>query len=542
MFLGCGGTGVTAPPSRTLPAPHVRPGTLDARALLGGIPERAMALGAGPLSVVASAAAFEGERLGGFVDVPEDVCVLAYARASRSMEDLDVAIFSEEGTPLSVDEAPDSHPTVMLCPPHPERVYASVHVASGEGLVTLGAQLVPRLAAPVLSATFGAKGSAGEGPRPADAWPGLDDHVRAHRTGLGGHWEDVRKVALPVDARMPTFIAFPLEADQCTDALVLPSDEVALLEVEALDSEGRLLARAHEGSKARSLTLCSTVTGNASLSIRPHVGRGLAAVVVGRARGSEARELSRRPDVAWTASVRPLEEERGLRNAELAKAGYEKPTQTQQGMGAIGRRIGFTVEGKGTCQRIDVVGGLPLALVEARAWDEAGNLLGVSEGTTSAVLLSCGKGNARVEVEVRGRPGPMVILTRKEKWQSPVFEARPVAGARMLTAMGDGPLSLHEGAPFAARMVSLEPGKRTTLPETIAQGKCLRIALGVQGEGSGVEARVFDTEGVELDRGTGIFSTSLRACAPSDAAKTITLELHPLAGKLEGVVGVRSSN
>ena len=191
----CGGHGdlpVKSGNGKPLGAPRVVPGELDARLLLEDLPSRAIKLGAGPVTVVASGEAVEGERLGAFVEVPADACLLGYARSSSSLDDIDVAAFADEGNPIATDEAPDAHPTILLCPPHPERVYLAVHAASGEGLVALAAQIVPRERAAEVGRVLGARGSRGEGPRPADAWPGLDDHVRAHRVALGGAWEEFR--------------------------------------------------------------------------------------------------------------------------------------------------------------------------------------------------------------------------------------------------------------------------------------------------------------------------------------------------------------
>ena len=83
--------------------------------------------------------------------VPRDDCVLGYARGSASIDDVDVAIYSEDGTTLAVDEGRDVHPTVMICAPHPDRMYLTAHVVEGEGFVAVGAQLVPKERAVVVA-------------------------------------------------------------------------------------------------------------------------------------------------------------------------------------------------------------------------------------------------------------------------------------------------------------------------------------------------------------------------------------------------------
>jgi len=325
----------------------------------------------------------DNEWVGGFVDVPAQECLLGYARGASSIEDVDVAVYSDEGAQLAVDEGRDIHPTVLLCPPHPDRVYVAAHVVDGEGLVAVGAQLVPRARARVVARALGARGSVADGPRPAEAWPGLDDAVRVHRLEVGGSWEEFKRVALSVDARLPTYVAFPIEADQCVDAVIVPDDDVGLLDVEAIDGEGRVLARARDGAGPRWLTMCSPAAMPGTLAVRPHVGRGLAAVVLARAHGDVARDLAARPEIAWAAAQQPIAMVRQALDTRLAKSGYRDTVATRSGTLALGRRVSLPLEFNalaGACARVDVVAGAPLGLLEASVWDDAGALLASGDG------------------------------------------------------------------------------------------------------------------------------------------------------------------
>src|SRR5262249_43592785 len=80
LLAACGSKPPPAAPPTSRPAPlaapRVTPGSLDVRALLVDLPDRAARAGAGPMSLVASGEAYEGERLGAFVDVPADACLL----------------------------------------------------------------------------------------------------------------------------------------------------------------------------------------------------------------------------------------------------------------------------------------------------------------------------------------------------------------------------------------------------------------------------------------------------------------------------------
>ncbi len=547
-LAGCAwaGRGAQQPPGplAPLPAPTIVAGGLDARALLADLPARALRLGAGAPSVVASGAAVDNEWVGAFVEVPRDDCVLAYARGASSIEDIDVAVYAEDGTALAVDEGRDVHPTVLLCPPHPDRVYVAAHVVEGEGLVAVGAQIVPRGREVIVARALGARAAMAQGPRPADAWPGLDDVVRTHRVTLGGTWEELKRVALSVDVRVATYLSLPIVADQCVDALVVPDDDVALLDVEALDAEGRVVARADEGLGPHTLTLCSPVSMEGTLSVRPHLGRGLAAVVLARAPGDVARDLSARPEVAWIATPQPLSRAAQERDALLSRNGYDGPALKSTGTLAIGRRVSVSMDLQataGTCSRIDVVAGAPLALVGARLLDDAGSLLASGEASTSVALFACAHGPGRLELETRGRPGPFAVTVRPERWRDAAFGAHPLAASRMLARAADGPTMLLSGKPGAVRELSLDPIRTLAWVESVPAGKCVRATVGAEGPGGGVELRAFDVDDAEIDRSEAAHAASVRACSPADAAHSFRFEVRSSAGHMDAVLGIRTS-
>jgi hypothetical protein len=522
----------------------VTAGELDPRALLGELPARAGRLGAGAPALVTSTEAVDNQWVGGFVDVPKDECLLGYARGSSSIEDIDVAVYSDEGTQLAVDEGRDVHPTVLLCPPHPDRVFVAAHIVDGEGFVAVGAQLVPKDRAVVVARALGARGSVIEGPRPAEAWPGLDDTVRIHRVELGGTWEEFKRVALSLDARLPTYVAFPIEAEQCVDAVVLPEDEVGLVDVEAIDGEGRVVARAHEGGGARTVTVCSPSAMPGTLAVRPHVGRGLAAVVLARVRGEVAHDLSARPEIAWAAAQQPLETARHARDTVLAKSGYAEPVATTTGTLTLGKRITLPVDSKilgGACARIDVVGGAPLGLLAGSVWDDAGTLLAAGEGSTSLALFACSRAAVRLELETRGRPGPFVVTVRSERWRDAAFAAHPLAASRMLARAAAGPDMLFEGKGAPARDVALDPSREVSWTDTVAPGRCDRVTVGVQGDGAGVDLRASNpADGVEIDRSQAAHAASVRACAALDAPRTVRFDLRASSGRVDAVIGVQT--
>ncbi|MGH7434791.1 MAG: hypothetical protein ACRENE_03880 [Polyangiaceae bacterium] len=539
--------GPGAPPpkeSARPPAPAATPGQLDARALLGEIPGRAERLGASGATVVAAGEAVENGWIGAFVSVPPDACLLAYARAASSVDDVDVEVYSEEGAALAVDEGRDVHPTVILCAPHPARVYVAGHVVDGEGLVAVGAQVVPRERGDIVARSLGARGGFAGGPRPASAWPGLDEALRAHRIELGGTWEEFRRVALPVDARLPTTVALPIEADQCVDVLVLADSGATELDVEAQDSDGRVVARARsEAAGPSTLTVCSPVAMAGSLTIRPHVGLGLAAIVLGRAPADVAHDLSVRPDLEWLAATGSVEAARKDREALLAKSGYDAAKGNVSGSLSLGRRATIPLDLKplGTpCGRIDVLGGAPLGLVEGRVRDDAGNSLASDRASSTLTLFACGRGPVHLELEAIGRPGPYVVTLRPERWSDPVFGTHPLAASRMLGRSAAGPAHLLSGRELAVRTAPLSADHTLSWNETVAPGKCLYATVGGEGPGTGIELFAFDETGATIDRAEAAHAATVHACAPPASALVVRFEARASAGQLDAVLGERT--
>jgi hypothetical protein len=85
----------------------------------------------------------EGERVGGFIEIPQAECALAMARATPTIGDIDLFAYDDEGSVFSADDAADAKATLLVCPPHPRRLYLVARVVSGAGAVSVGVQSVP---------------------------------------------------------------------------------------------------------------------------------------------------------------------------------------------------------------------------------------------------------------------------------------------------------------------------------------------------------------------------------------------------------------
>jgi hypothetical protein len=227
----------------------------------------------------------------------------------------------------------------------------------------------------------------------------------------------------------------------------------------------------------------------------------------------------------------------------LAKAGYPAASSTQTGQLQLGRRVTLPVDlGAGGCARVDVIAGGALSLVDAAVWDDAGTLLAAGDGADGAALFPCAKGKARLDLGTRGRPGPFAVLVRHEKWKDPAFAAHPLAASRMLARSTGALWAPPSGKAGPVRHAVLESSKRYMQDANIVAGQCLSVIAGVEGEGTGLELRMFDAvNGEELDRSHGQISASVHACAPPTTARSIRFEARATAGKLDAVIAERTT-
>jgi hypothetical protein len=163
------------------------------------------------------------------------------------------------------------------------------------------------------------------------------------------------------------------------------------------------------------------------------------------------------------------------------------------------------------------------------------------EGAWGAALFACARGKGRLDLETHGRAGPYAVEARPEKWRDPAFGVHPLAAARMLARASEGPASILEGAPTAARALTLDPDKLTVWTTSVAGGQCARTSVGAEGEGTGLELRAFDAaSGDEIDRSHAERAVSARVCAPPSLPRSVRWELRTTSGKLDVVVGERT--
>lgn len=514
------------------------PGKPDGERWLAKDTNRARAAGASPSEIIAVDAGAPGDRVAGLVSVPEDTCALLLARASDGVDDIDLFAFGDDGTLLGSDERPDKAPAVLVCPPHPKRLYVVARVAAGHGIVAVAGQRVSPADAPAVGRALAARQArAGH-----DPWSSLDSAVTAHRRGIGGTWQEIRRVATPVDASIPTRISASIEAERCLDVLVVPGEEVSHLDVAALEQSGRVVARAVARGRERFLLLCSPEKLPVTIELRPQSGRGFAAVVLSQSRDASMPAIEARLPVLHLGPVVPIAEAREKLEAYLDGQGYAPTKKLGEGTLNVGRRESVAVDLAAGCSRIDVVGGKPLRGIEAWLWSASDSLLAHARGSGSATLFACGEaGSARLDFEALAHTGAYAIELRHKKDVPRVLVEHPLAAGRLLARMeGRGVARRidHVGAP---KLVPLGATQRGSVDVAVPIGRCMDVALALGPGASGAEVRLTDRDsGAELDLGSGTVSAGARACAlDRPSGLRVRAELRAVTGASEALVATR---
>lgn len=516
----------------------------DAKRWLGKDTARASEAGAEEPIVVSVGAGAPGDRLTGMITVPVESCALLLARGADSVDDVDLFAYSDDGAVLGADEDSNKNAGVIVCPPHPRHVYVVARIAAGHGIVAVSAQRVPEKSAENVGAAVNARGRPGEAAASTDSWPGLDEKLAEHLRQVGGRWQSLRRAALPLDPRVPTNISARIEPQSCLDALVIPSDEVSHLDLTALDTAGRVIGRAATLGRDRGLVICSPIQAVVTLELRPHAGRGLAAVLLSRSIGEITPDVATDVVTVQVAPGRPLDVERAALESALGD-NYAAPVLVANSQIKVGNQSSHDVDLPVGCARIDVVGGSPTRGIEAWLWTDSDELIAHESGGSTAVLFACALGGrARLDVEAVAHAGPIAIELRPAPQANSVLMQEPLAASRLLTrllALGFIPAPREAGSP---RRLDLAPDHTKHEQATVPIGRCMTFVAALGPGSTGVELRLTDAatdEEIALSRGT--VSTWARACSlDRPGTLEVDVRVRVLAGRGHGLLGSRMTS
>ena len=494
--------------------------------------------------IVVVDAGVAGDRVSALVDVPDSSCAVFIARGTDTIEDLDLVAYGEDGAVLGMDEGNDSTPALLVCPPHPARIFLAARIAAGHGLVAIGVERLPESDAERAAATYHARHRTGEADARLSAWPGLAERVAEHRRRLGGSWADLRRVALPLDARIATRLSATIAQGRCVHALVLGSAEVSHLELSALDENGHILGRATALGRDRSMVVCAVLESVVTFELRPQSGRGVAVLVL-----SQSDADSSAPDDALRIDRFPngtLDDVRQRNAARLNGLGYAAAQVVKNGQLQPGHTDLTTLVLPKGCARLDVLLAEPIRDVSARLWGADDSLLAGDDDATSRVLFACSSGGpARLDVESLSRAGAYGIELRLEPETAPLLHGSPLAASRLLGYMTEHGLIASASQAGKVTRHDLTPEHLATEPFLVPLGRCVDVTLALGAHGTGAEVRLVDAEsGAELAFGRGTSVASAHVCAVGpEAGGTIhaRAEFRVRAGQSEGLSTMRLS-
>lgn len=533
-LMACG-TSPAPQPAATL---RVVPEGIDATRMLSSLVTKAKAAGGGQFEPLGAAVLVENEQLGSFVEVPADDCLLAFARAGTSVRDVDLFAYSDGGDRLAADEAPLPDAAVVVCPPHPRRVYVTARVMAGSGVVALGVMTVSPETATAVARVVGAPQVLDDVASKLQAWANLERRVRERRNALGSRWEDVRRVAVPLDPRAHTAVSVPIGASRCLDVLVLPSDEVRSIDAMVVGRNGRVVARANPAGRDRSFVLCSSTDQALTVMVRPRISRGIAAVVIGRSPKGSVQEIAERHWVDGGTPLLPLARavERNRERLEVLGVGKE----VGSGQVALGSVATVALQLEAGCTRLDVVGGLPLGPFEASLWRDDGKLVGRSHASEHAALFWCGPAaGARLEVSAVDSGGPFSVQSRAVVDPPSLLVAHPLAAAQLLSRLDAvvGPIDAR--AATGATLVDTSGLRRASQSLNLAKGNCADIVVAPIGA-SGAMVRVVAADAsAPMTRGRSVVAAV--ACAGTDHELSARFEVATTSARAsQALVLVRS--
>lgn len=527
-LLACPGASVTV----TTPSDPI-----SRSALFDGLDATVEKSGAKALVPVADGYLAEGDRVGGFISIEPGACLLVYGRGSRGVRDLDLFVFGEDGSVVGADEGGSSNPAIIACSPLPDRVFASVRVASGSGRVAIGAHVVPASVAPVVARLAEARVPGVESGR-LESWPGLESRILAHRKKLGSTWDDIRRFATEVDPRAPTVSSVAIDPGTCIDVFAVPSDDVPAFELAGESPDGRVLVRSEADGRDRMFVVCSEAGESLNVTLRPRGAGGQIALIVGRSAKGAASEFDADVLVQRTTATGTPEEARAAFAKRVDRA-WGDATLIGRGVAKSNAKTSLSLDAPEGCSRIDLHAGLPLGSFEASLWTEDGALLAEGAGGLRTSLLACvaTRQKLRLDVGATGKEGPFIAERRTSK-ATPALAKHALAAARIferLVGVNDAtPAELATASPIA-----IEPGKRAELVVEVGAGECIEPLVALDGFLGGFDQRLVDVTSGRDALTRGRFVTSQRLC--SDAATRARLEVVADGGPHTGLVFIRRS-
>jgi hypothetical protein len=343
-------------------------------------------------------------------------------------------------------------------------------------------------------------------------------------------------------------VSISVEAGSCLDLFLLPSEQVAHVELELIDDGGRRIGIGQVRGAERSLIVCSEERRELTVRSRPHRGRGLAALVVSASAAGGAERLSsdaRRHDLRPSGSIDVRREQLAARLGSYSRGAARL---LHRGRLESARRMSLPLRLARGCSRIDVLSAAPVQALGAWLWSDSDELIARAAGGIDATLFACSPGQrARLDLESLSSAGELSVELRHDSRLPAALTRSALAASRLLELMNArGHLrSLDDLPEVSALQVSATSLAPVEL--RIASGRCLELLAAVGAGASGLEARLFerpddaDAAFDAGDLGYGESAASARFCAPDRGGeRALQGELRVNAGAGTALWAARS--
>lgn len=486
----------------------------------------ATSAGAGPLSVVATGAGRSGSRFDGFVQLDAGECALFLVRGSEAVRDVDLFAYGDSGVELVAEDAADDLPTTLYCSPAAQRLYLSAELMAGHGFVSVGMQRVPTDALTAVRRATNASPENAE-PNAVDlTWPELNTTVAKRTEYLGGHWTALRRIPLPLDARVESRFSVDLRAHQCVDVVASPSSDTEALDMVAFDATGREFARGQQFGSQRVILLCGAEQDQrVDLALRPRRGRGTAAVALSQS-GPDFH-LTHLPPDAQPTFLRP-----SPRNNK------SKPSAKAERIALVaGELTRHEVPGVG-CRHISLSPTPKLWGFRTHIWNEEGQLLRSVAVNHQVELIACSNGPLQVELEPTGPAAGLLlqvtVLRKNPQWA----QTSPNAAGLLLTehAVRTGSAQYLPTAQVRTRKLSPQRGLGPLIH--VDKGSCVRITIAAEGAETRIDAWLLDSATL-LDSVHHSQLPVLRYCSPKNRDHDLQLQLRASGPDTTALVAIQ---
>ncbi|HEX7479825.1 MAG TPA: hypothetical protein VF331_18625 [Polyangiales bacterium] len=217
------------------------------------------------------------------VHVAANSCVTWLALATKTVQDVDAALYTPEGELLAVDSEPNAHPTIQTCAgPVAKMLYYVVQLYEGDGSFVVASFSGPRSALGPVARVLGGRPAfaeaVGSHELEEDAATSLAEGLRKHG------FEAVRDpLVFKIAERERVRTSLPVQIGKCYTIAAFGDAGISELAVRVLDQHGAELGAGAGGHAGAAVQLCVHEPGDLAIESEAQTGAGEVTLLVYRA-------------------------------------------------------------------------------------------------------------------------------------------------------------------------------------------------------------------------------------------------------------------